>query len=117
MLELDETDLIAFFDVLPQGQPTQEREFLSATLFVKQADDLVLTFSLSPSHRDVQLELTRNALPLLSYALENVRAVSIERDRRGRSWLRATARSGERISLAVAPTIEVAIHSGGDAGA
>ncbi len=112
MIEIDETDLISFFGVMPEPQPEEEREFFAAPQFIKSAGGITMTFSASANHDDLFLDLALAGSQdhLLEYRLKDVESVVIESDRDGRLWLRARSRSAEHVAISVAPSILVRIH-------
>jgi hypothetical protein len=112
MLDLDETDLIEFFSVLPEPQPLDERESFDAPLFVKSIDGVTVTFSISFLRHDLycDLSLENKSDDLLRSSVSNVVVVRIEKDSDGRSWLRALSENGSKFALSVEPRITIQIQ-------
>jgi len=117
MLDVDESELVAFFGVLPEEQPAEELEFFGAQLFVKSVGDLRLSYSLSFNFGDLVLSLrpAGHDSDALSYRLKGVESTRIESDSSGRSWLRARSGRGDEVAVAVEPTIAVEISGNDDA--
>jgi hypothetical protein len=82
-LEIDETELIEFFGVLPTEQDPEEQEFFGSTIFHLQQDGLDLRISFSAYFEDCYLDLkTENAEePFLEVQLKQVREVKLIRDK------------------------------------
>ncbi len=107
MIEVDETELTAFFSVLPEVQSQDEAEFFAALLFTKVVDGIRIEFSASAHFEDVRFDLRREGveLQLLNYVLKDVESLVIESDRGGRAWLHARSRHKQEMWLAVEPSI------------
>lgn len=117
MTDLDETDLIAFFGVLPEEQPAEEREFFGSTAFVVRAGDLELRCDVSLLRRDVFVDMIvrGEATGSFWYRLRGVETARIEPDAAGRSWLRFRSSRGDELGLSVEPDLAVRIR-GSDEG-
>ena len=113
MREVEETDLISFFGVLPQEQSHEEREFFDAPLFVKTVRNLRLSCSVSFHSRDIALTLAAvgDEADVLEYRLRGAETVQIEQDKNGRLWLRVHSNRGDEVAVAVEPTIRVRIRT------
>lgn len=108
MIEVDESDLIEFFGGAPEAEPTEEREFFAAPLFVKAIDGLELRFSLSAQFRDLRLSLRQadRADAALELVVPGVVGISIDRDG-ARRLLRVTSKTHGVTEIAVEPTITI----------
>lgn len=107
--EFNEADLIGFFEVAPEPEPAEEREFFAAPKFRKRVGDLVLDCSLSLHFADLILTLHAAGVSdaVLDLRVDHIQAVSIEHASNGRSWLRVRSASGGVVEICVAPTISV----------
>ena len=117
MREVDETDLISFFGVLPREQSDEEREFFDAPLFVKTVGNLRISCSVSFQSRDIALTLAAVADEddVLEYSLQDIETLRLEQDNKGSLWLRARSNRCDEVAVAVEPTIRIKIKTNGPA--
>jgi len=86
MIEVDKTELTAFFPVLPEAQPQDEVEFFAAPLFIKVVDGIRIERSAPAQFGNVRIDLRREGveLPFVDYTLKDVESLVIESDCGGR---------------------------------
>lgn len=95
---------------MPQPQDPGEVEYFAAPLFVTQVEGHRLRVSISAHMCGLFLDLQRDSspIPTLEYRVSEIESIAIER-RDAVRWLRARARSGEMIELAIEPVLSVRI--------
>ena len=112
MIEVNETELIEFFETMPEPLSQDEREFFAAPYFRKSIGDLELRFSVSAHFGDLILSLHYAGVsePILDMRLSQVASVAIDRTRGGRQWLQIASPVHGTLELAVMPTLSVRLN-------
>ena len=128
MLEIDETELIEFFGVLPSEQNPEEKEFFGTTIFDVHQDGLHLSISFSLYDDTCYLDLKTEQVekPLLELRLKQVWEVRVLRDKpnstpilqvkaQGASESKIDAGSVQVIQVRVQPRLHVRVRNWSEA--
>jgi hypothetical protein len=126
MLEIDETELIDFFGVLPTEQDPEEKELFGTTIFDIHQDGLHLSVSFSAYCDDFSLDLKTEEAenPFLELRLYGVREVKVKRDKpivNPVLWIlvqendEAGESSVQVVCLEVEPKIRIRVRNGSEA--
>lgn len=116
MIQVEDHELLAFFECEPESRPEDEREFFDAPTFVKEAGGLRLVFSISRTFHDLSISLSQagGGEAILDYVVKSVVRVAFDRDADGREWMRVQSEAVGDLSVAVRPSIEIRASHGED---
>ena len=81
-MNINETELIEFFGVLPEPLPREEKDFFGSSTFAIMKDNLRLVISFSTHHPQIMLELSdiNRSVIITTIRLESVSEIRISRD-------------------------------------
>ena len=110
MINIDESELIDFFEVLPAKEPKEEKEFFGSLQFDVYSSGYHLSFNVSSHFADLYVELKKDSdeEPVASIIMKDIKEFEIVRDKQNKPpFLRACCTASQSIEIRTKPRLIV----------